>query len=186
MSKRVRITGPGIFGGITPENPTGEIAVGAEFEIKGDVPAGWKGRAVIVGEEPAEGSVFVGNDDDDSEVAKARREVIEKAEAEFERREKAHADEMRGLVARAEKAEADLQHAKEQIEALTAKLKAFDQDGDGSTGGRAPQDPPSLSGKNKAELIDIAKAECVEIEEGATNADIVSAIELAREEKAKA
>lgn len=44
----------------------------------------------------------------------------------------------------------------------------------------------ALTGKNKAELLEIAKAEGVEIEEGATNADIVSAIELAREEAAKA
>jgi len=45
---------------------------------------------------------------------------------------------------------------------------------------------PALSGKNKAELLEIAKAENVTIEDGATNADIVSAIELAREEAAKA
>lgn len=45
---------------------------------------------------------------------------------------------------------------------------------------------PGLTGKNKAELLEIAKAENVEVEEGATNADIVSAIELAREAAAQA
>lgn len=45
-------------------------------------------------------------------------------------------------------------------------------------------DLPALTGKNKAELLEIAKAEGVTVEDGATNADIVSAIELAREEKA--
>lgn len=44
----------------------------------------------------------------------------------------------------------------------------------------------ALTGKNKAELLEIAKAENVEVEDGATNADIISAIELAREEAAKA
>lgn len=41
--------------------------------------------------------------------------------------------------------------------------------------------PVSLSGKNKAELLAIAEAEGVEIEDGATNDDIKAAIELHRE-----
>lgn len=45
-------------------------------------------------------------------------------------------------------------------------------------------DLPVLAGKNKAALVKIAADEGVEIEDGATNADIVSAIELAREAKA--
>lgn len=40
---------------------------------------------------------------------------------------------------------------------------------------------PSLTGKNKADLLAIAEVEGVAIEDGATNADIVSAIELHRE-----
>ncbi|MFK4871658.1 hypothetical protein [Novosphingobium sp. ZW T3_23] len=46
--------------------------------------------------------------------------------------------------------------------------------------------PSGLAGKSKAELLDIAKAEGVTIEDNATNEDIKSAIELAREEKAQA
>lgn len=40
---------------------------------------------------------------------------------------------------------------------------------------------PSLSGKTKAELLAIASAEGVEVEDGATNAEIVTAIEAKRE-----
>lgn len=45
--------------------------------------------------------------------------------------------------------------------------------------------PAALSGKSKAELVEIAKAEGVTIEDSATMDDIKSAIELAREEAAK-
>lgn len=138
MTKRIRITGSGIFGMPTDDNPSGEYPIGHEFDTDADLPVGWKGRAIVVGEEPAEGSVFVGNDDDDSDVGRARRELIEKAEAEFDRLKSAHADETRAIVARAEKAEADLQHANEQIEALNVKLAAFDRDGDGNPGGSKP------------------------------------------------
>lgn len=65
--------------------------------------------------------------------------------------------------------------------AVDGKLPQLDHDKDGEPGGSEPNDPPALSGKNKAELLEIAAAEGVEIEEGAKNADIVSAIELARE-----
>lgn len=134
----IRITGRGIHGLPTADNPTGEYPIGHEFETDADLPLGWVGRAVIVGDEPAEGSVFVtGNDDDDSEAGKARREIIEKAEAEFERLRSQHTDETRALSARAEKAEADLQKANEQIDALNLKLKAFDHDGNGEPGGSA-------------------------------------------------
>lgn len=62
-----------------------------------------------------------------------------------------------------------------------AKAEPLDHDGDGKAGGSLPHDPPALTGKNKAQLLEIAAAEGVEIEDGATNADIVAAIELGRE-----
>lgn len=40
---------------------------------------------------------------------------------------------------------------------------------------------PSLSGKNKAELLEIAADEHVDVEEGATNPEIIAAIEAKRE-----
>ena len=57
---------------------------------------------------------------------------------------------------------------------------ALDHDADGEKGGSVPNEPPSLTGKNKAELLEIAEAEGVEIEDGATNAQIVDAIEAQR------
>jgi hypothetical protein len=44
-----------------------------------------------------------------------------------------------------------------------------------------PEDLPSLSGKNKAELLAIAADEGVEIEDGATNAEIIERIATKRE-----
>lgn len=50
--------------------------------------------------------------------------------------------------------------------------------------GEGPKDGAvALTGKNKAELLEIAAAEGVEVEADATNADIKAAIELAREAK---
>lgn len=103
---RIRITGSGIHGKPTEDNPTGEYSIGHEFDTDADLPAGWKGRAEIVGEEPAEGAEFIANEQD-----------------------------ARALQARAERAEAGLQKANEQIEALNLKLQAFDHDGDGNPGG---------------------------------------------------
>ena len=53
-------------------------------------------------------------------------------------------------------------------------------DGNGEPGGSEAHEPPALTGKNKAELLAIADAEGVDVEEGATNAAIVEAIEAAR------
>ncbi len=186
MSKRIRITGPGIYGAPTKDNPTGELAIGTEFDIKGDMPVGWKGRAVVVGVEPEEGSVAILNGDDDERVTAAREEVRAEAQKFIDKLRGEHAEDLKALTERAEKAEGDLATANEQLAALTAKLAAFDRDGNGNPGGSKTDDLPGLTGKNKAELLEIAKAENVEVEEGATNADIVSAIELAREEAAKA
>lgn len=43
---KIKITSPGIYGA------KGEIAVGAVFPISGDPPAGWKGKFVVVEEDP--------------------------------------------------------------------------------------------------------------------------------------
>lgn len=59
----------------------------------------------------------------------------------------------------------------------------LDHDDDGEPGGSVAHEPPALTGKNKAELLEIAEAEGVEIEDGAKNADIIAAIELKREPK---
>lgn len=129
---RIRITGAGIHGAPTKDNPTGEIAIGTEFETDADLPTGWVGRAVIVGEEPAEGSVFVtGNGEGGDLIEAARKEVIQKAEEQFDRMRDQHASEMRSIVARAEKAEGDLQKANEQIEALNLKIRELEKPAQG-------------------------------------------------------
>jgi len=62
MTKRIRITGAGIFGmPVTAENPTGEYPIGHEFDTDGDLPDGWKGRAEIVGEGAKAGSTPITN-----------------------------------------------------------------------------------------------------------------------------
>ena len=70
------------------------------------------------------------------------------------------------------------------IESGTAEeadpLPQLDHDNDGAPGGSEPHDPPALTGKNKAALLAIAEAEGVATEEGATNPQIVAAIEAAR------
>lgn len=50
-----------------------------------------------------------------------------------------------------------------------------------AAGDPEPQDLPALTGKTKAELLDIAAAEGATVEAGSTNADIITAIELKRE-----
>lgn len=186
MSIRIRITGPGIHGAPTDENPTGEYPVGYEFDTEAGLPAGWTGRAVIVGDEPADGAVFVTGAEGSIDAEVIRKEVIDKANERIAALLAQHSTDLADANGRADKAESDLADANDQIAALNAKIAAFDPDGDGKPGGSAKQSPTALTGKNKAELLDIAKAENVEIEEGSTNDDIKTAIELAREEKAKA
>jgi hypothetical protein len=74
--------------------------------------------------------------------------------------------------------------AGQSIKIASAAVKAKPADVIETDGSDLPQlanDPPALAGKNKAHLLEIAAAEGVTIEEGATNADIVAAIELGRE-----
>lgn len=63
---------------------------------------------------------------------------------------------------------------------LRAQLAKFDANGDGKAGGSTPAEPPALTGKNKADLLEIAKAEGVTVEKDATNGQIVDAIEKKR------
>lgn len=72
------------------------------------------------------------------------------------------------------------------LEVSEAELRSMRSTGYFEISGGPADDgkPVSLTGKTKAEMLDIAKDEGVTIEDGATNADIVSAIELAREDKA--
>ncbi len=104
----------------------------------------------------------------DEALEAARREVAEAAQAEMDRRQDAFTSELETANERAEAAEKDLEAARIEIAALKAAASS-------------KPDLPGLAGKNKAELIEIAKAEGVEIEDGATNDDIKSAIELHRE-----
>lgn len=50
---RIRITKPGIYGG------SGEVPVGAEFNVRGDVPSAWSGRYEIVTDDPKPEAVAV-------------------------------------------------------------------------------------------------------------------------------
>lgn len=56
----------------------------------------------------------------------------------------------------------------------------LDHDGDGEKGGSLPAEPPSLSGKTKAELLEIAKDEGVKADKSMTNDAITKAIEAKR------
>lgn len=69
------------------------------------------------------------------------------------------------------------------IAALSAQLDAANAQIAALKDGKAePAVPPSLSGKNKAELLEIAAAEGVpDVTADMTNSDITSAIELHRE-----
>lgn len=61
-----------------------------------------------------------------------------------------------------------------------AQLAQLDHDGDGAPGGSRPHDPPALTGRNKEQLVRIAEAEGVSVPDGATNKQIVAAIEASR------
>ena len=121
-TRRIRITGTGLYGQPTDDNPTGEYPVGHEFETQSELPASWKGRAIVVGDEPKGDETFVVNEDDDSEAGQVRNAVIREANAKIDQLKADHLADTAMLRDRAERAEADLARAKEQIEALTLKL----------------------------------------------------------------
>jgi hypothetical protein len=132
---RIRITGAGIYGQPTDNNPTGEIPIGTEFETDAALPTGWAGRAVIVGEEPKPGAQFVVAEDDGTEEGRIRNQIGKQALDMIEQARAENADAVRALTTRAERAESDLQAANEQLSVLRERLKAFDRDGAGNPGG---------------------------------------------------
>lgn len=127
---RIRITGAGIHGAPTKENPTGEFPVGYEFDTDADLPKGWVGRAVIVGEEPKPDATFVVAEDDGTEIGRARHEIGKQALARIEQETSALHSSLLTATSRAERAEADLQKANEQIEVLNLKIEAFENSDD--------------------------------------------------------
>jgi len=128
---RIRITGAGIHGAPTKDNPTGEIAIGTEFDTDADLPAGWVGRAVILGEEPKEGAAFVVADDDGTEEGRIRHQIGNQAMAMVKQETERLELSLRSVTSRADKAEGDLQHANEQIEALNLKIRELEKPAQG-------------------------------------------------------
>ena len=61
MAIRIRITGAGIHGAPTADNPTGEYPIGHEFDTDADFPIGWTGRAEVVGKGAKAGSTLITN-----------------------------------------------------------------------------------------------------------------------------
>ena len=61
-----------------------------------------------------------------------------------------------------------------------AEFSPLDHDEDGEKGGSKPAAPPALSGKTKAELIEIAAAEGLTFDDEDLVADIKAAIEAGR------
>lgn len=154
MTKQLRVTGPGIYGAISKAHPTGELPVGYEFHIRGEIPAGWKGRVAELGKEPAEGAELIVNDDDDSDVGKARREVIAKAQEHIDGLKAEHATALKAATDRADKADADLAKANEHIDGLKAQivelLKGKEPSTDPATADEIKAAVDLLDGKNEA------------------------------------
>ena len=70
---RIRITGAGIHGlAATEENPAGEYPIGHEFDIEGELPAGWAGRAEVVGKAHKDAKPVTNDGDDDAPKPRGR------------------------------------------------------------------------------------------------------------------
>jgi len=130
MTKRIRITGSGIYGQPTEENPSGEYPIGFEFDTEADFPAGWAGRAVVVGDGPVEGSELIINEGDETDVGKARNEVIAKAQEHIDGLKAEHAKALKSVNDRADKAEKDLAAALATVDGLKAELAKLGNGGD--------------------------------------------------------
>lgn len=115
-AKTIRITGAGIFGVPTADNPTGEYPIGYEFETDASLPAGWVGRAVVVGEEPEDAEFVTGAGGVDADAI--RQEVIDKANERIAALMAQHATELAAANERADRAEALAADLQAKIDAL--------------------------------------------------------------------
>lgn len=119
QAKTIRITGAGIFGAPTPDNPTGEYPIGHEFETTASLPAGWVGRAVIVGEESEDAEFVTGTGAEGGDlIAAARQEVVDEANKRIAAMLAQHATELAAANDRADKAEALAAELQTKIDAL--------------------------------------------------------------------
>lgn len=169
--KLVRVIGRGIYGAPTKESPSGELLVGAEFPISGEIPAGWKGRVALVGKEPAEGSELITNEGED--VEKVRAELIAKAQKHIDGLNAEHTATLKSVNDRADKAEKDLATAFGTIDGLKAELAEL-----AKLPGSEAED---LSAKTVAELKALAEAETIDLGDATKKPDIIAAIQLGRE-----
>lgn len=163
MSKRLRVTGPGIYGAPTKDNPSGELPVGFEFDISSDIPRGWVGRVAVVGDEPAEGSVLIGNEDDDERVSAAREEVRAEAQKFIDGLREQHAadlkdasDAFKAVTERAEAAEAKVVELEKHVAELEAEAAARGPDPDLIRAAVEGLDPKNDAHWTKAGLPEVA------------------------------
>lgn len=124
---RIRITGAGIHGAPTAGNPTGEYPIGYEFETDADLPVGWKGRAVLVGED-SEDAEFVTGSTGAVDADAIRQEVVDEANKRIAAILAQHATELAAANDRADKAEALAADLQAKIDASTAAPEAASAD----------------------------------------------------------
>ncbi len=156
MTKRVRITGGGIYGTPTKDNPSGEMPIGFEFDISGDLPAGWKGRAEIVGAEPEKGSVLIGNADDDERITAAREEVRTEAQKFIDGLRDEHAAAIKTLVELKDAADARVAELQARVAELEAEAATRGPDADLIRAAIEGLDPKNDAHWTKAGLPEVA------------------------------
>lgn len=83
------------------------------------------------------------------------------------------------MIERGASVELELSAAEKKDAEATGYFE-FASSGSKAKGGEVPAGDKPLAKMNKAELLDVAKAENVEVKDGATNKDLVEAIEKAR------
>lgn len=108
-----------------------------------------------------------------SRISEQDQEAIRAQFEQLRDNYEAQLSEARGSLSEVEDERDELRTEIEQLKAQLAEATRSDA-GDGSN------ERPALSGKNKPELLEIAEAEGVTVEDGATNAQIIEAIEAKR------